>query len=53
MPGHNQRKDAYATLKRDYAAAIKSWSELADKGRRWVAGKVRVSSKSGFDWEIL
>lgn len=46
VPGHNQRKDAYATLKRDYAAAIKSWRELADTSRktafswRQVAGKV-------------
>lgn len=58
MPGHNQRKDAYATLKRDYAAAVKSWRELTDTGRtafswRRIAGKVRVISKSGFDWEIL
>lgn len=54
MPGHNQRKDAYATPKRDYAAAIKSSRELADMARtafswRWVAGKVRVISESGYD----
>ena len=46
-------------LKTDYAAAIKSWRELAGTGRRtafswrWVAGKVRVISKSRFDREIL
>lgn len=51
MPGHN-------SLKRDCAAAIKSWKELADLGKktafswRWVAGKVRVVRKSGFDCEI-
>lgn len=42
-------------LKTDYAAAIKSMRELADTVRRttfsqgWVAGQVRVISKSGYN----
>lgn len=51
VPEHNSPK-------RDCAAVIKSWKELADLGKktafswRWVAGKVRVVRKSGFDCEI-